>query len=165
MFERFSKERRDWTLGWVLLGMAVLSLCGCSDGRPERVPVSGKVTIDGQPLTSGFVRLVPDDARPSVGRIQEDGSFTLTTFTKKDGSVPGTHRVAVVAYDEANPSQLRWLVPRKYSHAKTSDLTVDIDGPTDALEIELTWGDEDPEQAIEQYESAGDFDPSAIVEE
>lgn len=163
MFKR-GNARRRYDLLWLITAMAMLAVAGCGDGRPERVPVSGRVTIDGKPLRSGFIRLVPTDARPSVGRIQEDGSFTLTTFTKKDGSVPGTHGVAVVAYDEANPSQIRWLIPKKYSHANTSDLTVDIDGPTDSLEIELTWAGEDPQQAVEQYEAAGDIDPAQIVE-
>ncbi len=148
----------------IALGLLACLAAGCGDGRPRRVPVRGQVTIDGEPLRTGFVRLVPDDARPSVGRIEEDGSFTLTTFSKEDGSVPGTHRVAVVAYDESTPSTLRWLVPRKYSDHNTSGLTVDIDGPNDSLEIELTWEGENPQQAFERYDTSGDADPAAMVE-
>lgn len=148
----------------IALGILACLAAGCGDGRPRRVPVRGQVTIDGEPVRSGFIRLVPDDARPSVGRIEKDGSFTLTTFSKEDGSVPGTHRVAVVAYDESTPATLRWLVPKKYSDHNTSGLTVDIDGPTDALEIDLTWAGENPQQAFERYDTAGDADPATMVE-
>lgn len=151
-------------VGLAAAAVGVLLLSGCGDGRPRRVPVRGRVTIDGQPLRSGFVRLVPDDARPSVGRIGEDGTFSLTTFSKEDGSVPGTHRVAVVAYDESSPAQLRWLVPKEYSQASTSGLTVDITGPTDSLEIKLTWGQQSPRQAFESHDMRGDIDPAAAVQ-
>ncbi|MDY0166653.1 MAG: hypothetical protein RBS80_08930 [Thermoguttaceae bacterium] len=151
-------------IGLAAAALAGLLLSGCGDGRPRRVRVSGRVTIDGQPLSSGFVRLVPDNARPSVGRIGEDGSFTLTTFAREDGSVPGKHRVAVVAYDESTPAQLRWLVPQKYSQPGTSELTVDISGPTDSLEIALTWGQESPQRAVERHDTRGDVDPAAMVQ-
>lgn len=163
-FMRVPLRRRPAPLGIGLAAAALASvlLSGCSDGRPRRVRVSGRVTIDGQPLRSGFVRLVPDNARPSVGRIEEDGSFTLTTFAREDGSVPGQHRVAVVAYDESNPAQLRWLVPKKYNHPTTSGLTVDVTGPTNSLEIELTWGQQGPQPVVERHDTRGDVDPAAM---
>ncbi len=151
-------------LALVLMMLALVLSAGCGDGRPRRVPVRGRVTIDGEPLRSGFVRLVPDDARPSVGRIAEDGTFTLTTFAKEDGSVPGKHRVAVIAYDESTPAQLRWIIPSKYSNPDTSGLLVEIGGPTDSLAIELTWAGAVPQQAFERHDVSGDVDPAAMVQ-
>ncbi|MBN2022675.1 MAG: hypothetical protein JW809_07755 [Pirellulales bacterium] len=114
---------------------------GCGDGRPERVAVSGQVLIDGKPLGFGFVRVVPGNARAAHGEIGPDGRFTLTTFEASDGAVRGTHPVAVHAGEHLSETKIRWHAPKKYADAKTSGLTVTIDGSTDAIApIELTWG-------------------------
>jgi len=140
------------------LGLLSAMLAGCGPDRPRRVPVSGRVLIDGEPITTGFVRVVPDDARPAVGKLQSDGSFRLHTFDEGDGCVTGTHRVAVLAREVLNPSELRWLAPKKYHKIETSGKTVTIDGPTDDLEIELTWDGRQP--FVERFESEGDIDPA-----
>jgi hypothetical protein len=114
---------------------------GCSDGLPPRVPVAGKVTIDGQPVTFGSIRFVPTDGgRLATAQIGKDGSFTLTAYKLNDGCVPGTHRVAVYSVEEVNDTMGRWYVPRKYSIANSSGLNYTITEPTDSLKIELTWG-------------------------
>ncbi len=143
---------------WLLV--AALLLSGCSDGRPRRVPVSGLVTIDGKPLKAGFVRVIPDDARPSTGQIDAEGRFRLTTFDQLDGCVTGTHRVEVVAFDTVSPTALRWLAPPKYRDSTTSGLTATIDGPTDSLAIELSWDGGKP--FVERHETSGDVDPSKL---
>jgi len=141
-------------------------LSGCGDGRPERVPVSGTVTIDGEPVTAGYIRLIPPDARPAGGDIGPDGSFTLTTFEPNDGAVTGEHVVTVIAMESRdNGTIMRFQVPAKYSDPSTSDLTVNISEPTDSLPIELTWegsGRNGPYE--ERSEVAGDVDPAPVVE-
>ena len=90
--------------GLILLAvLSVMVLPGCGDGRPERVPVSGQVLIDGEPLGVGFIRLVPENARPASARIGPDGRFTLGTFEQDDGAVPGTHPVVVRAGEALTP--------------------------------------------------------------
>jgi hypothetical protein len=123
------------------LALAFICASGCGDGLPPRVPVSGKVTIDGQPVTFGSIRFVPaDGGRLATAQIANDGSFTLTAYKLNDGCVPGTHRVAVYAVEEVNDTTGRWYVPRKYSIANSSGLSYTITEPTDSLKIELTWG-------------------------
>lgn len=115
---------------------------GCGDGRPARVPVSGKVLIDGQPLNYGAVRFTPADGRPATGELGPDGSFTLTTFESGDGAAPGTHAVTVHPAEQLSSDRMRWHAPKKYQSVKTSEISRTIDGPTDAIVIELTWGGE-----------------------
>lgn len=122
----------------LLLGVTALCLAGC-DSRPERVPIAGKVLIDGLPLTKGFVTVVPADARPAMGQIQPDGTFRLTTFDENDGCVLGTHPVTVVANEQITPTRMKWLAPKKYTDVGTSDKTVTIDKAQDDMLIELTW--------------------------
>jgi hypothetical protein len=112
---------------------------GCGDGRPARVPVSGKVLIDGQPLTYGYIRLVPDDARPAGGKINPDGTFTLTCYDGNDGCVPGTHKVSVVAVEVLSSSSQKWHAPKQYIDPATSAVTATVGEPTDNLVIELSW--------------------------
>ncbi len=128
-----------------LLACAVLvaGLCGCRDGRPTRVPVSGRVLVDGEPLTRGHVRFVPEGARPSGGILDSDGRFTLTCYDGQDGAVLGTHRVEVSA-SEMVAGGIRWHAPKEYNRFATSGLEVEIDGPTDSLELNLTWGGRRP---------------------
>ncbi len=139
-------RRPDWKLVILLLQFPVLFavLAGCGDGRPGRVPVSGQVLIDRQPLTYGHVRFVPEGARPSGGRLGADGRFTLTCYDGEDGAVPGRHRVEVSAGEPLEGGGIRWHAPKKYNRYATSGLDVDVDGPTDSLSIELTWDGGEP---------------------
>ncbi len=129
---------------YTMMGVMLLvcTASGCGDGRPRRVPVSGQVVIDGQPLTTGAVRFYPSDGRPATGEIDANGRFSLFTYEPGDGCPPGTHRVAVFSSEEVNSTTRHWYTPKKYASANTSDLTQTIDGPTDSVLIELTWGAE-----------------------
>jgi hypothetical protein len=122
----------------IIVLLSLLS-AGCGDGRPRRVPVSGRVTVDGTPLKAGFVQIYPDNDRAASGPIGPDGRFTLTTFEKEDGCVLGKHRALVIASEHKSAYVVKWLAPKKYSAVNTSGLEVEIAGPTDDLEIKLTW--------------------------
>jgi len=114
-------------------------LAGCGDGRPARVAVSGRVLIDGKPLTKGIVQFVPIGARPSASKVDHDGHFKLTCYDGGDGIVPGTHRVMVAAKEILGESKVKWLAPPKYADFRTSGLSFEITHPVDDLTIELTW--------------------------
>lgn len=124
---------------YTILSMLLLSLLGCGRGLPDRVPVSGTVLIDGKPLTSGSIMLIPTNERPAGGSISPEGRFTLSCYERDDGVVPGTHKVTVQAVEHLSLTESRWLVPPKYGDPATSALEVTIDGPTDDLVINLTW--------------------------
>jgi hypothetical protein len=123
----------------ILLFVAVACVGGCSEGYPDRVPVSGVVTIDGQPLTKGSVRFTPTGSRPATGVLDSSGRFNLSTFKPGDGCVLGTHAVTIHASEGLDETTLRWHAPKKYGVAATSGITKTIDGPTDSLQIELSW--------------------------
>ncbi len=141
----------------VLSGCLLSTFSGCSDGRPRRVRVAGQVLIDGEPITLGNIRIVPADARAATGSIGPDGSFTLTTFEKNDGCVPGTHPVVITAFETISAGAIRWMAPPTYRDLDTSGLSVTIDKPTDALVIELTWDGGKP--FIQRMDSSGDDVP------
>jgi hypothetical protein len=123
----------------LVAGMAMLS-AGCSDGRPERVHVSGKVLIDNQPVTSGSVQFLPrSGGRPSSGKIGRDGSFSLFTFAEDDGCPPGSYDVIVSSIEILSDTQVRYHLPKKYGSPQSSGITKSIESATDSMLIELTW--------------------------
>jgi hypothetical protein len=124
------------------LVVAVLVLAsGCGDGRPQRVPVSGVVLIDGQPLSQGNIKFVPKSGRPSAGKIGSDGHFSLTCYDGNDGAIVGSHQVQVASNRIISDSKIEWYAPPIYADFRTSNLSAEITNPIDDLKIELKWGD------------------------
>jgi hypothetical protein len=124
---------------FVFLFMTIAASLGCGDGRPARLAVSGQVLIDGKPLTYGYVRFVPEHGRPSGGRLDDQGRFTLSSYGENDGIIPGVHRVEVDGTEPLSATQRKWHAAKKYFRYRTSGLTQEITGPTDSLVINLTW--------------------------
>ena len=89
-----------------LFGIVILSISGC--GNSSIVPVSGKVTVNGEPVAG--IRLVfsptlvgSQDPGPwSSGLTNAAGEFTLETRYKDEGAVVGKHTVSFVYDDIGN---------------------------------------------------------------
>lgn len=103
--------------------------CGSSEGyQGDLVPVSGKMTFKGRPLTKGVVKFDPgDDGKVAKGELQPDGSFTLSTFKTGDGAAAAHHRVTVSGTgSEAAAKKGKELIPGKYTFRMTSSLEADV---------------------------------------
>ena len=116
-----------------------IALSGCGDGRPARVPVSGRVLIDGKPLTHGYVRFAPSNSRPSTGGLDSTGHFVLTCYEPGDGAVTGKHLVTVMGQEPIGAESIQWHAPKKYADPNTSGLTQEITSPTNSIVINITW--------------------------
>ncbi|WP_145060455.1 hypothetical protein [Adhaeretor mobilis] len=125
-----------------LIGVVIATLgCGSSSHELETAPVSGRVTLDGELLTSGYVFVTPSKGRGAKGAIQPDGTFVLGTYDSADGVQVGTHSVTInpVPRDEGDRQRERVAIPRKYSQGKSSGLTVDVQaGENNKVEWALT---------------------------
>jgi hypothetical protein len=103
-------------------GLAVLLTtlcvgCGSSQALPVNppVPVKGKISYRGKPLTKGQITLEPTDGgHEAQGQIQPDGSFVLTTFKEGDGALIGVHQVSVTGIDPP-------VKTKKPTHVKVSE--------------------------------------------
>jgi hypothetical protein len=75
-------------LGVVLAALAL----GCGDGG--RLAVSGRVTLDGQPLEDGAITFIPVEGNrgPAAGGAIQDGEFQIDA---KDGPVLGKNRIEI----------------------------------------------------------------------
>src|SRR5688572_28324839 len=71
---------------------------GCGGSSTKMAPVAGKVLLDGEPVTIGYVTTMPLAGPGAKGVIQPDGSFVLGTLTESDGASIGAHRVSIASY-------------------------------------------------------------------
>jgi hypothetical protein len=76
-----------------LLCCVTLALSGCGE-LDLREAVSGRVTLDGQPLAHGSLRFEPLDAKigQAAGAVIKQGQFQVD---RSQGLTPGAYRVAV----------------------------------------------------------------------
>ena len=81
---------------------------GCGKNNSLTKQVRGQVTFQGAaPPAEGKITLAPIEGapsyprRPACGDFDKTGTFTLTTFTKNDGIIPGRYRVNINCWREA----------------------------------------------------------------
>ncbi len=125
-----SCHRAAWAACLLLLSV------GCGADVPTLIPVHGKVSYRGQPLTAGTLVFAPDPVRNGPGPlsradIQPDGTYQLKSGDGL-GAVAGWHRITVIAVVDtpAVPGQRfvrpRSLLPEKYRDPELSGLTCEI---------------------------------------
>lgn len=147
-------------LAGCVLGMG---LTGCGGLRLGKV--SGRITVDGEPVPDGVVMFYPEAGPTAVGEIRPDGTYSLTTQKQGDGAVVGTHRVTIQAtkvgpgsmvepknIDEELqiarkgpgkgqkwlvPGKVDWVVPEKYSRLQTTTLTARVASGSNTLNFDI----------------------------
>lgn len=139
-------------------------LTGCGTDLPDTVPVSGTVTLDGDPVEGATVNMLSDESSiVAHGKTDANGEFTVSTIIGSrtvEGAVVGTHKIAVVKTDSqgqqmedpkkmmeemtTNPaitSEFRQthLIPEKYKNPSMSQLTAEVtaSGPNE-ITLELS---------------------------
>jgi hypothetical protein len=131
-------------LAAIALGGALLALgCGDTSGIGNTVPVSGRITLDGQPLTSPttVVLFKPEVSRRDtktlepIGTVDAHGNYTLFTGSKK-GAPPGRYKVIVTATEvhgdggvQGPPNHRprpKSLVPAQYGQATTTPFAIEV---------------------------------------
>jgi len=135
---RFSLSTR--TAGFGLLLAAILA-SGCGKDSVAVVPVRGKVTVDGQPVTSGQVSFIPTSADQkggmSAGQIEGSGDYKIFTGGK-EGAPSGKYKVTVTPSMVPTGGKSMPSTPfnAKYSDVKTTPLTIDV--PSGSYDLKLT---------------------------
>jgi hypothetical protein len=131
-----------------MAGVVSVLLPGCGSGEnlPECAPVSGKVTIDGEPLVSAMVTFHPEKpGNTGQAASEPDGTYTLNTYGTKDGALVGKHTVTIERYLPPMPSQpggklpsSKSSVPKKYTRPDTSPLKVEVkSGTNNVIDLAL----------------------------
>ncbi len=116
--------------------------------RKPTHPVSGKVLFEGAPPAGALVVFYAPSGKDAKkfayaadGRVEPDGSFTLSSYNPFDGAPEGEYRVTVVwrepAFDatgKPGPNRL----PTRYATAATTELTARVKTGTNTFTFALT---------------------------
>lgn len=127
-------------LSGILLFMLGL-LLGCGPQGAGRLPVSGAVRLNGQPLATGSIQFTPHEhAGLSSGGIIENGDYRLP---RDKGLPPGKYLVRIFSPEDAAPTSTEIAVP----------------GPT-----EDTGGPRQPPPAEERIPAAYNVESQQVIE-
>lgn len=124
--------------------LAVLSL-SCSNGRKQVFRVHGQVLdAKGKPAVGAVVIFHPvnadtNDPLKPVGNVDENGRFSLTTYTEGDGAQAGDYVITITwltpkktPFDSIGGDQLRgrYTTPERSPHRFTVENKLDNEVPT-----------------------------------
>jgi hypothetical protein len=127
---------------------AVLAVVAGCDGGVKRVPVSGTVMLDGQPLTGGILHFAPDVSKGNEHRIDclgpvRNGKFNLMTqaILQRDngsGVPPGWYKVYLFV-DPTVPTLNVNVLPQ-FTSAERTPLSVEVveNPPPGAYDFKMT---------------------------
>ena len=132
-------------VAFALLLCALIVVIGCGRKVTKTEGVTGKVTLNGEPLAGATVFFVALDknsgALDSFARTGEDGTYKLQTLTgaANAGTTPGKYAVKFDAqeqYDTGKTQMVngeevpvmdsRSLLPKKYNDEKTAGFEVEV---------------------------------------
>jgi hypothetical protein len=127
----------------VLLSVAALG--GCSDDGKDEVEVSGRVTMDGEPVPQGTITFLSlDGSTPTGGGVITDGSYTAKVpvgakkVTVLGNKIIGTEPSLKGVPDSAPRNKYQMVTPLEYNAASVTPLRADITGPQEGLDFALT---------------------------
>src|SRR4051812_2379477 len=84
----------SWCVSGALCIPLLFALGGCSKSGPNLAPVSGRVTLGGEPLEEVEVLFQPEGAAsPSIGRTDKDGNYRLHYKRGVEGGTVGQNTV------------------------------------------------------------------------
>lgn len=122
--------------------VAMVTLVGCDDGTVE---VTGRVEIDGEPVTNGQLILNPvGDGAKAFGRVVEGGMFRLLSQGSSKGIPAGSYHVLFKHQVELSESAKKTIVKRagglpidelseSYSSPRKSPIEIPAEGTADLL--------------------------------
>jgi len=127
-------------LGLLLVAVAA-AITGCGGGAADTIRVSGSAEYEGQPITSGDIRFIPESRNTGsvVGGQIVDGSYSLDG---KQSLRHGSYRVELKAYRNADGSPgavnrkdpeanyVQYL-PAKYNTNTELRFTLDANSPAE----------------------------------
>ena len=124
---------------WGIVGL--LAGCGGASG-PGLAKVTGRVTLDGQPLPKARVVFQPSgpNASPSTAETREDGTFELMYRRDAAGAMIGSHKARVttaglVSDDAGKETVVPEKVPSRFN--KNSQLTFEVKEGENNFDVSL----------------------------
>jgi hypothetical protein len=122
-----------------LLAASAVMASGCQSrapGTPDLAPVSGTVTVDGQPADKVVVSFEGPGNKVSFGNTDTTGRYELNYIHQSKGAVIGANTVKITTRLEA-PSPAGYVdpIPAKYNDRTT--LKADVKAGPNMINFEL----------------------------
>jgi hypothetical protein len=112
---------------------------GCRPGDQSVSPVTGRVTLDGIPLSGAQVMFLPTIGRPSKGETNADGVYELVYTYKQNGAKHGMHTVRVTtAHTRQDGTIGPERVPKMYN--EESQLQQEVRRGRNTIDLPLVSG-------------------------
>lgn len=115
---------------------SLILLVGCGGGGPvgglevELAPVTGKVTLDGQPMKYTTVTFAPaSGGRSSTGETNDEGVYILDYSASFEGAEVGEHVVTLESGEGIEPEYPEGFDPDTASQAEIDKLYAEAAGP------------------------------------
>ncbi|MFG0333375.1 MAG: carboxypeptidase-like regulatory domain-containing protein, partial [Maioricimonas sp. JB049] len=130
----------------VLVSLVVLLVSGCGETNPlDRQPVSGTISLNGQPLETGTIEFAPQGSGTASGASIRNGTYSIPA---DKGLPPGDYLVRISAADEeGEPMEMPGesaklapeLIPPEYNTESEQTFTVSADGNNEfSLDIQTS---------------------------
>jgi hypothetical protein len=136
---RLASESRALFVVGLLAASAVMA-SGCQSrapGTPDLAPVTGTVTVDGQPADKASVSFEGPDNKVSFGNTDTTGRYELNYIHQLKGAAIGANTVKITTRIEAPPGAgYVDPIPAKYN-ARTT-LKADVKAGPNVINFELT---------------------------
>jgi hypothetical protein len=114
----------------LLVLAALLNADRCAAGE-GLATVKGKVSLDGQPLTSGKIVFHLPDGQFAGAKLQADGTFQV------DRLPPGALKVSFEATRGNGKGQVVNLLPARYSSEERSEIKIEVRKGANTHDFEL----------------------------
>ena len=134
----------------VLLGVVVVALVGCPSSGPNTSPVTGKVTIKGQPATGVRITFAPVEQanQTATGAVAADGTYSLFSGNEgKPGAMAGKYKVvlmggaapaeAMYQSGKAPPPVQEGPVPKEWASPLTTPKEVEVKAGPNTIDIDI----------------------------
>jgi len=131
------------------LTIAVLAIGVTGCGESKQIPVSGKILLDGKPITvekgqSASVNFYGGEGKAfGIGEVKENGEYTASS-NNKPGLPAGTYKVTVT-YSKPKDSKDPYSVPvrlinEKFTSAEFTELKIEVkdNAPPDSYDLKVT---------------------------
>ena len=115
-----------------LILAAFVAGCSTPGDQPPVGQVTGKVSIDGNPLSGVIISFMPDLGRAATAVTDEDGEYDLIYLDGVKGCKIGPNSVIFAVPTGGSPSH---AIPKKYQ--SKSDLKADVKSGSNTFDFEL----------------------------
>jgi hypothetical protein len=132
---------RSWSGRRRMLGILLVAVVGvvlgCRARKSDVAGVTGRVTLDGQPVQGATVGFQPRTGRAAYGGTDADGRYRLFYDFRSAGAVVGTCDVTITtAHEDEDGNRKPEVIPKKYF--KPGALVVEVEPKANVFDFELT---------------------------